>query len=120
MLGKSEKDKHESILEFETRFLVAASTFREDQHTEGRKQKLLFIKFPRDLQRQLAIFNFQECTIQKLNRRVEQYLDWMSVGDQKLCRASSVILWKLTRFISATPISVVPQRVVNLGRVGSV
>ena len=83
MLRKLEKKKHESLLEYATRFSVTASTFRDDQLTEGRKAKLLFTKLPRDLQRQLAILNFEECTVQKLITRVRNYLDWMAIGDQK-------------------------------------
>ena len=83
LLRKLEKKKQESLLDFATRFSVTASTFRDDQLTEGRKAKLLLTKLPRDLQRQLAILNFEECTIQKLITRVKNYLDWMSVRDQK-------------------------------------
>ena len=63
MLRILEKQKHESLLEFAIRFSVIASTFRDDQLTEGRKAKLPFAKLPRNLQPQLAILSFEECTV---------------------------------------------------------
>ena len=63
--------------------MVTASTFSDDQLSTSRKAKLLFQRLPRELQKQLAILNFEECTTKKLASRVKNYLDWMSVGDQK-------------------------------------
>ena len=35
------------------------------------------------MQKQLAILNFEECSLQKLIYRVRNYLDWMSNSDQQ-------------------------------------
>ena len=35
------------------------------------------------MQKQLAILNFEECSLQKLIYRVRNYLDWMSISDQQ-------------------------------------
>ena len=83
ILKKLDKKRNETLLEFVNRFMVTASTFSDDQLSTSRKAKLLFQKLPRELQKQLAILNFEECTTKKLASRVKNYLDWMSVGDQK-------------------------------------
>ena len=82
-MKKLEKKKTETLLEFANRFGVAASRYIEAQLPSRVQAKLLYSKLPKELQKQLAILNFEECTLPKLVARIRNYLDWMSVSDQK-------------------------------------
>ena len=59
-LKKLEKKKTETLLEFANRFGVAASRYTEAQLPSQVQAKLLYSKLPKELQKQLAILNFEE------------------------------------------------------------
>ena len=65
-LNKLEKKKSKILLKFGIRFHVTENTFGKTQISDSQKAKVLFIKLSRDMQKQLAILKFEECTIKKL------------------------------------------------------